>query len=245
MTAQSTDLLSLGPVDIIWSSWRPLYVVIKKQGPIKPSHQRQILPAQQSLLITANSWRSFQRGLYQGQEHLDLNYPWHNVWPFCYHRGGQHLLRGHGPRGHRGYPGQQCKQSPPQPPTNFFHISSSSYRSLSLPPSTATSPEKEFGQFRSLRIWVVMWVVVITLKPISWGRLWTGLSHDVQTHDLGAAAAKGLEVSGSNLQSSRIHLHLRAMQSSSHSLDQILKITSRQSPSQVAHFITYSRCVCW
>lgn len=95
----------------------------KKKGPIKPSHQRQILPAQQSLLITANSWRSFQRGLYQGQEHLDLNYPWHNVWPFCYHRGGQHLLRGHGPRGRRGYPGQQCKHSPPQTPlwSTFCH----------------------------------------------------------------------------------------------------------------------------
>lgn len=89
----------------------------KKKGPIKPSHQRQILPAQQFLLITANSWRSFQRGLYQGQEHLDLNYPWHNVWPFCYHRGGQHLLRGHGPGGHRGYPGQQCKHGPPQTPS--------------------------------------------------------------------------------------------------------------------------------
>lgn len=73
---KSTDLLSLGPADVF-----PLKLSEatlcgdKKQGPIKPSHQRQILPAQQSLLITANSWRSFQRGLYQGQEHLDLNYP--------------------------------------------------------------------------------------------------------------------------------------------------------------------------
>lgn len=75
----------------------------KKKGPIKPSHRQQILPDQESLLITANSWRSFQRGLYQGQEHLDLNYPWHNVWPFCYHRGRQHLLTGHEPRGHQGY----------------------------------------------------------------------------------------------------------------------------------------------
>lgn len=57
-----------------------------------------------------------------------------------------------------------------------------------------------------------MLVVVITLKTISWDRLWTaGLSHDVQTHDLGATTAKGLEVTGSNPQTSRIHLHLRAM----------------------------------
>lgn len=175
MTAQSTDLLSLGPVDIFWSARRPLYVVIKKKGPIKPSHQRQILPAKQSLLITANSWRSFQRGLYQGQEHLDLNYPWHNVWPFCYHWGGQHLLRGHGPRGHRGYPGQQCKSQ--LTTSSPIRILSSSHRSLSLTPATGM----ESGP---------MLVVIITLRTISWDRLRTaGRSHDVQTHDLRATAA--------------------------------------------------------
>lgn len=123
--------------------WNPCVLLLKhleailcgdnlKKGPIKPSHQWQILPAQQSLLITANSWRSFQRGLYQGQEHLDLNYPWHKVWPFCYHWGGQHLLRGHGPRGHWGYQGQHYKlSSPPHrhtlPPPPAIHILSSSY----------------------------------------------------------------------------------------------------------------------
>lgn len=90
----------------------------KKKGPIKPSHHRQILLVQQSLLITVNSWRSFQRGLDQGQERLDLNYPWHNVWPFCYHWGGQHLLRRHGSRGQQGYSGQQ--HSPSQPPSQLL-----------------------------------------------------------------------------------------------------------------------------
>lgn len=47
---------------------------------------------------------------------------------------------------------------------------------------------------------------------ICWDRLWTaGVSHDVQTHNLGATASKGLEVIGSNPQTSRIHPHLRAM----------------------------------
>lgn len=92
-----------------------------------------------------------------------------------------------------------------QPTTSSpIRILSSSHRSLSLTPTT----EMESGQFRR---WAVKLVVIITLKTISWDRLRTAwLSHDVQTHDLRATAAKGSEVTGSNLQTSRIHLHMRA-----------------------------------
>lgn len=141
----------------------------KKKGPIKPSHQRQILRAQQSLLITANSWRSFQRGLYQGQEHLDLNYPWHNVWPFCYHRGGQHLLRRHGPRGHRGYPGQQCKQPTPPPSQLLPHFV---VQLQILEPTSNTVVCDEPGEG------------MVSLGARGWG--WGG--HHIEDHQLGQAS---------------------------------------------------------
>lgn len=174
MTAQSTDLLSYGPVDIFWGSWRQLYVVIK-QGPIKPFHQQQILPVQQSLLITANSWRSFQRGLYQGQEHLDLNYPWHNVWPFCYQWGGQHLLRGHGPRGQQGYTGQHCKHSPPPAPPTNTHRAYSTLHWASLWACNSNDVRQE-----KFRVWI--WTPIgidhrqqlgsaMTCRHMHWGQL--------------------------------------------------------------------------
>lgn len=100
----------------------------------------------------------------------------------------------------------------PNPPVSFLHILS--YESSDGSPSlhSVMSPEKETGPLRSWRIWAVMLIVVVTLKAISRDRLRTaGLSHNVQTHDLEATVAKGLEVTGSNLQTSRIHLHLRAM----------------------------------
>lgn len=92
-----------------------------------------------------------------------------------------------------------------QPTTSSpIRILLSSHRSLSLTPTT----EMESGQFSR---WAVKLVVIITLKTISWDRLRTaGPSHDVQTHDLRATAAEGSEVTGSNLQTSRIHLHMRA-----------------------------------
>lgn len=139
-----------------------------KKGPIKPSHQRQILPAQQSLLITANSWRSFQRGLYQGQEHLDLNYPWHNVWPFCYHRGGQHLLREHGPGGHWGYSGQHCKHCPPQTPYHLFSHFVKRVQHLRT--------DLNNGDMRGA---VVVW------EGDGLGWRWWSLPHHMQDHQLG------------------------------------------------------------
>lgn len=155
----------------------------KKKGPIKPSHQRQILPAQQFMLITANSWRSFQRGLYQGQEHLDLNYPWHNVWPFCYHWGGQHLSRGHGTRGHWGYSGQHCKHSPPQSPSQLVpHFNK--WAKLWITEPTSNNSYVRWAQRRNLvnlgSEQVLLLVVAIKLRSISWDGSWTaGLSHDL------------------------------------------------------------------
>lgn len=179
-----------------------------KKGPIKPSHQWQILPAQQSLLITANSWRSFQRGLYQGQEHLDLNYPWHNVWPFCYHWGGQHLLRGHGPRGHWGYQGQQCKLSAPPHCTPYPTPSNSHFAiqlQLGAPIPLRTMKKRDLT---SPGAGSLQWCCWLSSRLLSAGEDFGQESWALTCRRSGASADKRLEVIWANLQTSTILLHL-------------------------------------